>query len=130
MRLSFIIFLFLLFSSLFISCSRNDKSIEPVKEIKLEEIDLYMSDEGFAMFERKCSSCHRIDEKLTGSPLRGITERRTPEWIMNMMLNPAGMVKDNKSAAELYEKYGVMMSPQDLNQTDARKIFEYLRTQN
>ncbi|MDD5360900.1 MAG: cytochrome c [Ignavibacteria bacterium] len=130
MRISFVIFLFVFISFLFVSCSKEDKFGGPVKEIKLEEIDLYMSDEGFAMFEKKCSSCHRIDEILTGTPLRGITDRRTPEWIMNMMLNPGGMVKDNKAASELYQKYGVMMSPQDISHTDARKILEYLRTQN
>jgi hypothetical protein len=40
------------------------------------------------------------------------------------------MIKENKAAAELFDKYKVRMSPQDLNEQDARKILEYLRTQN
>ena len=113
------------------SCSKEtDRGTGPVKELKLGEINLSMAQEGLELFSRKCSTCHRIDRKLIGSALKGITQRRTPEWIMNMMLNPDGMITDNKAAAELFEKYKVGMSPQDLNEQDARKILEYLRTQN
>jgi ribosomal protein L13 len=71
-----------------------------------------------------------MDEKLIGSPLRGITKRRAPEWIMNMILNPDGMIKENKEARELFEKLKVRMSPQNMNEDEPRKILEYLRTEN
>ena len=101
-----------------------------IKEVKLNEIDKNMVSEGQAAFKKKCSTCHRMDEKLIGSPLRGITKRRTPEWIMNMILNPDGMIRENKEARELFDKMKVRMSPQDMNQEEARKILEYLRTEN
>lgn len=116
---------------LFISgCSDEDRGVGPVKELKLTEIDNNTVAEGKVLFESKCYTCHRLDAKLVGSPLRGITGRRTPEWIMNMMLNPDGMIKENKAAKELFEKTGVRMSPQSLDEKQARKILEYLRTEN
>jgi cytochrome c len=130
MRIFFFILLSVSIFPLFSGCSNEDKGVGPVKELKLEGLDQYMADEGFVLFRQKCSTCHRMDEKLIGAPLRGITKRRTPEWIMNMMLNSEGMIKENQAANELFNKYGVKMSPQDINQTVARKILEYLRTQN
>ncbi len=116
---------------LFISgCSKEDRGVGPVKELSLSEIDNNIVAEGKVLFENKCSTCHRLDVKLVGTPLCGITRRRTPEWIMNMMLNPDGMIKENKAAKELFEKTGVRMSPQNLDEKQARKILEYLRTEN
>lgn len=123
--------LLLIISVLVISCSKEeDRGIGPVKELKLGEIDRNMVQEGQDLFRKKCSSCHSIDRKLIGSALKGITERRTPEWIMNMILNPDGMIKENKAAKELFETYKVRMAPESVTEQEARKILEYLRTQN
>jgi mono/diheme cytochrome c family protein len=111
-------------------CSKEDKGVGMIKEVKLKDIDPNMVSEGKVLFQKKCSTCHRLDEKLIGSPLRGITKRRTPEWIMNMVLNPDGMIAENKEARELFEKMKVRMSPQNMNEDEARKILEYLRTEN
>ena len=111
-------------------CSKEDKGVGMIKDLKLTGIDQNMVSEGKVFFQKKCSTCHRLDEKLIGSPLRGITKRRAPEWIMNMILNPDGMIKENKEARELFEKMKVKMSPQNMNEDEARKILEYLRTEN
>ncbi len=110
--------------------SVNDKGVGPVKDLKLGEIDKNLVSEGKVLFQKKCSTCHRLDDKLIGSPLRGITKKRTPEWIMNMILNPDGMISENKTAKELFEDMKVRMSPQNMNEDEARKILEYLRTEN
>lgn len=126
-----IIFLFIV--SFIIGCSedaKKDKGIGPIKELTLGEIDKKLASEGQELFQKKCTTCHALDQKRIGSALRGITNRRTPEWIMNMMLNPDGMIKENKAAKELFEEMKVRMNPQDVNETDARKILEYLRTEN
>lgn len=110
--------------------SNSDKGVGPIKEISLGEIDKNMVSQGQELFQRKCMTCHSLDKKLVGSALRGITKKRTPEWIMNMMLNPDGMINENKTAKELFEDMKVRMNPKDVNETDARKILEYLRTEN
>lgn len=128
-----VIIILLSFVSFITGCSedtKTDKGIGPVKELALGEIDKKLVSEGQVLFQKKCTTCHGLDQKSIGSALRGITKRRTPEWIMNMMLNPDGMINENKAAKELFEEMKVRMNPQDVNETDARKILEYLRTEN
>ena len=130
MRILINLLLFVLTVSFIAGCSKEDKGIGMIKEVKLKESDKNMVVEGKALFQKKCSTCHRLDDKLIGSALRGITKRRTPEWIMNMILNPDGMIKENKEARELFEKLKVRMAPQNMNEDEARKILEYLRSEN
>ena len=124
------LFIIIFIISIFTGCSKEDKGVGMIKEVKLKDIDKNMVNEGQVLFKMKCSTCNRMDEKLIGSPLRGITKRRSPEWIMNMVLNPDGMIKENKEARELFEKMKVRMSPQNMNEDEARKILEYLRSEN
>ncbi|MFO7674425.1 MAG: c-type cytochrome, partial [Lutibacter sp.] len=75
-----------------------------------------------------CSACHKISKRVVGPALAGITERRTPEWIMNMILNPEKMVVENAAAKKLLEEYLAPMANQNLTETEARVILEYFRT--
>lgn len=130
MRITLIISIISIFLITISGCSKEDKGVGIIKEVKLGDIDKNLVTEGQDLFQKKCSTCHRLDEKLIGSPLRGITKRRTPEWIMNMILNPDVMIKENKEARELFEKLKVRMAPQNMNEDEARRILEYLRTVN
>ena len=103
--------------------------IGPIKEIKLDaQINQDMANKGKAIFEQKCISCHKFNEKLVGPPLAGVTKKRKPEWIMNMMLNPVEMTQKNPAAQELYRQFLVQMTYQDVTQDDARSILEYFRS--
>jgi hypothetical protein len=56
-------------------------------------------------------------------------ERRTPEWIMNMILNPEEMIKNDPIAKQLLIDFNLApMANQHLTQDEARKILEYFRT--
>ena len=56
-------------------------------------------------------------------------QRRSPEWIMNMILNPEVMVKEDPIAKQLLIEYnGSPMANQNLTQEQARSILEYFRT--
>ncbi len=132
--------------SLFTSCSPNtstDKSsvgnkekqfyagkgVGPVKEVKLEELNSTMISEGKELFLSKCITCHHItEEKLIGPGLKGVTIRRTPEWIMNQILNPIGMTQSDSMAKELLLIYYSQMTPMGLSETEARRILEYFRS--
>lgn len=106
----------------------KDKGVGPITSITLGEIDQKMADEGKAVFMAKCSACHKISKRVVGPALAGITERRTPEWIMNMILNPEIMVVENAAAKKLLEEYLAPMANQNLTETEARVILEYFRT--
>lgn len=106
----------------------KNKGIGPITSIELGEIDQNMADEGKAIFSLKCTACHKISKRLIGPALVGITERRSPEWIMNMILNPEVMVAEDPIAKKLLAEYIAPMANQSLTEQEARKILEYFRT--
>jgi mono/diheme cytochrome c family protein len=91
-------------------------------------IDKAMATKGQAIFETKCTPCHKItDQKLVGPGLKNITNLRTPEWIMNMITNPEEMTKKDPVAKALFEKHLVQMTFQNVDDKQTREIYEYLR---
>ena len=58
----------------------------------------------------------------------GLLDRRTPEWVMNMILNPDVMEKQDPIAKKLVEEYNTLMLNQRLNEQQAREVLEYIRT--
>lgn len=91
-------------------------------------LDQALATKGEEVSSVKCTSCHKMtDEKLVGPGWKGVTERRTPEWIMNFITNPDPMIdKDPEVQAQL-EICLVRMPNQSLTDDDARHILEYMR---
>jgi len=109
---------------------KSNKGVGPVTTVSFSaEIDETLAEEGKNIFAAKCSACHKPNKKYIGPAMAGIYERRTPEWTMNMILNPDGMVKDDPIARELLMEYnGTPMANQNLTEEEARAIVEYFRT--
>ena len=106
----------------------QNKGIGPVKSLPLPQlINVTMAKEGEELFKIKCTACHKIEQKYIGPALKGVTERRTPEWIMNMILNPEQMVKEDPIAKQLLATHLSPMANQHLTEQEARKILEYFR---
>lgn len=108
----------------------SNKGIGPIEDLAFDtEIDEALAQEGAAAFKQKCTACHKAKGKLIGPAMQGIYERRHPAWVMNIMLNPTEMLKEDVIAKALLEEYNnVMMINQNLSQEEARAIAEYLRT--
>lgn len=104
------------------------KGVGPIDNVELGEVDQQLAEEGKQIFELKCSACHQVEKEKIGPEMAGITDRRTPEWIMNMILNPEKMVKEDPIAYGLLAEYATMMANQNLKEEEARKILEYFRT--
>ena len=103
--------------------------VGPIKE-KVElglNIDEKMAKNGEELFNKKCATCHEIHESNTGPALGGVLEKRSPQWVMNMILNPRGMVKNDPQARALKAVYETQMVDLDLSKVEAREIVEYLR---
>lgn len=106
----------------------SNKGIGPIKSVELGDIDAAMATKGAELFKNMCSACHKMDKKFIGPALAGVTERRTPEWIMNMILNPEEMIKEDPIAKKLLiESNMAMMANQGLSEEEARAILEYFR---
>lgn len=87
-----------------------------------------MVTKGKGIFELKCSACHKLDAtKLVGPGWAGVTTRRTPEWIMNMITNTDVMLSQDAEAQKLLELCLVRMPNQGLNGDDARSMVEFMR---
>lgn len=91
-------------------------------------LDQAMAAKGEEVSGVKCASCHKTtDEKLVGPGWKGVTERRTPQWIMNFITNPDPMIdKDPEVQAQL-EICLVRMPNQGVSDDEARGILEYMR---
>jgi hypothetical protein len=84
---------------------------------------------GKATYELKCQSCHRLtEEKLVGPGWKNVTQRRRPEWILNMITNVDMMLEKDAEAQKLLELCMVRMPMQNLSLEDARKVLEFMRS--
>lgn len=111
-----------------VAVADNGKGIGPITEVDIpESINAELAAEGAEIFKIKCTACHKLDKRHVGPPLSGITSKRKPEWIMNMILNPDKMVKEDPAAKELMEEYLTPMTNQNITEEDARALLEYLR---
>ncbi len=84
--------------------------------------------EGKNIYEVKCSPCHKLnDERLVGPGWAGVTNRRRPEWILNMITNVDMMLDKDPQAQRLLEECIVRMPNQNLTLDEARKVLEFQR---
>tara|TARA_R110002033_G_scaffold2661_7_gene17644 strand:- start:1116 stop:1595 length:480 start_codon:yes stop_codon:yes gene_type:complete len=108
----------------------NNKGVGPIKSVTFaDEIDAELAAKGQKTFSTICVACHMAEQRLIGPALKGVFERRSPEWVMNMILNPDGMLKEDPIAKALLKEYNnAVMLNQNLSEDDARAVAEYLRT--
>lgn len=100
----------------------------PIKEeVTLGEINAELATEGEAVFTQMCIACHKMDKKHVGPALAGVIDRRNPTWVMNMILDPETMVKEDPVAKELFAEYLSPMANQNLTEDQARAVLEYFR---
>lgn len=109
------------------SSNASSKGIGPVSSVTLGALDQSMADRGKKQFEAKCSACHKFEEKVVGPALQDVTLRRTPEWIMNMILNPIEMTQKDPIGQELLGEHLTQMTFQNIKEEEAREILEYFR---
>jgi mono/diheme cytochrome c family protein len=83
---------------------------------------------GQAIYDMKCSACHKLtDQRVVGPGFQGVTNRRKPEWIMNMITNVDVMLTEDPTAQKLLEECMTRMPNQNIKPDDARKILEFFR---
>ncbi len=104
----------------------GDKGVGPVSHLELGALDAALAQEGETLFSGTCAACHKMDARYVGPALGGVTKRRKPEWIMNMMLNPVEMTQKDPTAKALLGEYMTQMSVA-VTQEDARALLEYFR---
>lgn len=111
------------------SSEGNPKGIGEVKNVELTDpLDENMIKSGKAIYDMKCASCHKLtDQRVVGPGWAGITNKRRPEWIMNMITNVEVMLAEDPQAQKLLEECLTRMPNQGVSIGDARDILEFMR---
>ena len=107
----------------------DPKGIGEAKNIDLgASVDAALADQGKAIVDMKCAACHQLsDKRLVGPGFQGVTNRRAPEWIVNMITNVDVMLDKDPTAQALLEECLTRMPNQNLSMDDARAVLEYMR---
>lgn len=85
--------------------------------------------EGKGIYELKCQGCHKLnDERVVGPGWKGVTKKREPHWIMNMITNVDMMLEKDPEAQKLLEQCLVRMPNQNIDKQQARQVLEFMRS--
>jgi len=83
---------------------------------------------GKSTYELKCQSCHKLTaERVVGPGWEGVTKRREPHWIMNMITNVEMMLETDPEAQKLLEQCLVRMPNQNISKDESRQVLEFMR---
>jgi mono/diheme cytochrome c family protein len=98
-------------------------------DITLGDIDPAAVERGKTTYDVKCQACHSTGpNRVVGPGWAKITERRQPDWIMNMMLNIDAMLEADPEAQKGLEECLVRMPNQGLSKEQGREVLEFMRT--
>jgi antitoxin component YwqK of YwqJK toxin-antitoxin module len=107
---------------------------EHLKVVDTKSYNNLMSDNpvtGKQLFMQNCSMCHSSDKDIVGPAVRGVTARRTNDWLMQMITNGSVLIKSgDKDAEDLYEKWYRVEHPnfERLSKDEVSAIIDYLKT--
>ena len=105
-----------------------ENGIGPIKQkIELKAIDPILVKQGQGIFETKCAACHKLDERYVGPAQRDVFKRRSPEYILNFMLNPEENYKKHPEAKKLLGEYLTQMPNQNLTIDEAKAMLDFFR---
>ncbi|NBC03515.1 MAG: c-type cytochrome [Bacteroidetes bacterium] len=106
-----------------------EHGIGPVTEVvELGELDRELAAQGKEVYEAKCTACHKPTERYIGPASNDILDRRSPAYIMNMIMNPDEMTKKHPEGKKMMQEYMAPMPYQNVTVEQARAIVEYFRT--
>ncbi len=99
-----------------------------IKEVSMDpQVNAEFAKKGEKIFSVICTACHKYDERYVGPALGKVYNRRTPVYIMNMILDTDVMLEKDDTAHCLLQEYLTKMPNAQVNETDARYVLEHLR---
>ena len=99
------------------------KTVEITKPLKQDWVA-----RGKATYDMKCLACHKLTvDRVVGPGWAGVTKRRQPVWIMNMITNVDMMLAQDAEAQKLLEMCLVRMPNMNVTVDEARQLLEFMR---
>ena len=86
---------------------------------------------GKELFNAQCAACHKLDAKMTGPMLRGVSAKHDKEWLYKWIHNSSALIKSGDAdAVKLWEEYkpSVMTAFPQLSTVDIDNIIAYTDT--
>jgi mono/diheme cytochrome c family protein len=87
--------------------------------------------QGKALFNANCAACHKLDAKMTGPALRGVSAKYEKPWLYKWINNSAGLIASGDAdALKIYNEYNkvAMTAFPQLSTTDIDNIIAYTDT--
>lgn len=105
----------------------DGKGVGAIQSVALNDpLKPELVEKGKGIYELKCAACHKLtDMRVVGPGFKGVTQRRKPEWIMNMILHTDAMLAEDPTARTLLEECLTRMPNQNLSEEDARAVLEF-----
>lgn len=102
---------------------------EEVANVSLSNpLDQEMVKAGKEIYDLKCSACHKLDKmRIVGPGWEGVTKRREPVWIINMITNVDMMLAEDAEAQKMLEECLVRMPNQNISAGEGRSLLEFMR---
>lgn len=108
----------------------TEHGIGPITEdVQIGPVDATKAAAGKEIFIKKCATCHYLDHRKTGPPLRDVTKRRSPEYVLNQILNPEPMGKLHPDGKKLVAQYAQYMTIQGITRDNAVDLLDFLRSE-
>lgn len=108
----------------------TEHGIGPITEdVQLGPVDAAKAAAGKEIFIKKCATCHYLDHRKTGPNLRDVTKRRSPEYVLNQILNPEPMGKLHPDGKKLVAQYAQYMTIQGITRDNALELLDFLRSE-
>jgi mono/diheme cytochrome c family protein len=93
--------------------------------ISAQDVDIA---KGKSLYNANCASCHKLNKKLIGPALKGVSAKYEKEWLYAWIKNSAAMIKaGDEQAIAIYEEYNkvAMNAFPQLSNEDIDNILAY-----
>ncbi|MBA3900804.1 MAG: cytochrome c [Bacteroidetes bacterium] len=99
-------------------------AIIPASSTPVNEV---LAEQGKSIFNAKCTSCHNFDNRIIGPALKGVSGKRSHEWLVNMIYKPEEMTKNDPIAKKMLSEYNGIQMTSMVNKEEAEAIVEYMK---
>lgn len=88
------------------STAAAEAEAQPAEEASSGPYSESLVEQGQQLFSDNCQTCHKLDQKMVGPALKGVTDKRDHEWLVNWIHNSQKMVQSgDPEAVAIYEEY-------------------------
>jgi mono/diheme cytochrome c family protein len=92
-----------------------------------DPVDMDLAATGEQVYQMNCEACHMMEDRFVGPPLGDVLERRSPTFVLNMIMNPEQMAREHPEGQAMLREYPLIMPYQNITEDQALAILEYLR---